>query len=318
MTKYVFMTGDDEYEKYIINGAITDKDVVSRKQLKTTILKKIFRFHNAWPFNKLIEMPFKSIWYSALLDEKELLMESKIYFIFYESFHFTYSKCYLKYLKKKYQNAKFCFVFLNPANKYNLEKLNKVKQFYDFKITFFVEDAQKYGFIKPKYLPYLLPVDSIQVGEKSDVFFIGSDKGRLPKLVKIYEALKKRGLCCLFYIVGVDEKKQQYKDDIRYNQKLSYEEVLTKVKGTKCIIEVLQDENMYSSIRALEAFQFKKKLLTTNKAIVNEPYYTPSIIQVLDDVKSINIDFILEDVEYEAFPDPHYWSFASFKECLEK
>lgn len=318
MSKFVLMTGEDEYEKYIINSAKNDSNVVGRKQLRTNVQKKLFRLHNAWPANKTCEIPLKSIWYSLILDESDLNIRERMYFIFYESFHFSFSGKYLSYLKNKYTNSVFCFVFYNPANNYNLSKLEKVRKYYDEIVTFFEDDAKRYGFLKPDYFPYQLPVDTTRLGEKSDVFFIGSDKGRLPKLIRVYEKLKAQGLQGLFYIVGVPEEKQKYKEEIRYNQEISYEEVLEKVKATRCVLEVLQDENMYSSIREFEAFQYKKKLLTTNKRIVQEPFYNPSIIRFIEDETIVDKDFVLSEAHDEDFPDSYYWSFASFRKCVEE
>jgi hypothetical protein len=318
MSKFVLMTGEEDYEKYIFNTAKNDPNVVERKQLQTNIIKKLFRFHNAWPANKICEMPFKSIWYSRILDESELDIQEKLFFIFYESFHFSFSGKYLRYLKNKYKNSVFCFAFHNPVNGYNLNKLEKVRKYYDEIITFFEDDAKRYKLLKPEYFPYQLPVDTTRLGEKSDVFFIGSDKGRLSKLIKIFEKLKAEGLKCLFYIVGVPKEKQKYRDEIRYNQVISYEKVLEHVKATKCVLEVLQDKKMYSSIRTFEAFQYKKKLLTTNKRIVQEPFYNPNIIRVIDEEINIDKDFVLSEPHDEDFPDPYYWSFASFKKCVEE
>ena len=198
MSKFVLLTGEDEYENYILESVLNDPYVIGRKLFKTSLQKKIFRIHNAWPLNKKIELPFKFIWYSSVLDEKKIDKRERVYFILYESFHLSFSKKYLTYLKRKYENSKFCFVFHNTVNLYNINKLDKVRKYYDEVITFYADDAENHGFTKLDIFPYQLPVEMTKKGEESDVFFIGSDKGRLPKLINIYEKLKEEGLKGLF------------------------------------------------------------------------------------------------------------------------
>lgn len=318
MSKFVLMSGEDEYEKYIAASMLEDKNVFVRNKIDRKILREIFRLHNAWPLNKRVEIPFKKIWFPFFLNKDEFAENDKIYFLFYESFHLSYSNKYLDYLRKKYRNAKFCYVFLNPVDQYNLEKLNMVRMKYDMVLTFFQDDAVKYGFSKPDFFPYRLPVENTKEGENSDVFFVGADKGRLEKIIRIYEELKAKGLKCLFYIVGVSEEKQQYKEDIRYNQRLTYQDVLEKVKGTKCVLEILKDDDMYTSIREYEAFQYNKKLLTTNRRIFEEPFYDPEFIQVIEFDKAIDIDFIMRENERTGFVDEFYWSFSSMRKCIEE
>lgn len=318
MSKFVLMSGEDEYEEYIAASMLEDKDVFVRNKIDRKVLREIFKLHNAWPLNKKVEMPFKRMWFPFFLNKNEFAENDKIFFLFYESFHLSYSNKYLDYLRKKYRNAKFCYVFLNPADQYNLEKLSKVRTKYDLILTFFEDDAVKYGFSKPKYFPYKLPVENTKEGEKSDVFFVGADKGRLEKIIRVYEELKERGLKCLFYIVGVPKEKQLYNEDIRYNQKLTYQEVLEKVKGTKCVLEILKDDDMYTSIREYEAFQYNKRLLTMNRRILEEPFYNSEFIQVIEPNKTIDVDFLTRENESTGFVDEFYWSFSSMKKCIEE
>ncbi len=318
MNKIVLMIGEDEYEKYITNAAKEDLNVITRTPFQSQIKKRIFRFHNAWPLNKNVEMPFKWIWYRGILDWSCLDKDEKVMFVFYESFHLSYSKKFLAYLHKKYKHSQFSFVFHNPADEYNLSKLKTVREYYDVVLTFYESDAKKYGFLKPEYFPYRLPVDETIQGEQCDVFFIGSDKGRLPKLLDIYERITQSGFKCKFFIVGVDPKNIVNHDGIVYNQKISYDEVLERVKGARCILEVLQHDDMYSSIREIEAFQYRKQLLTTNINVKEEPFYNPKIIQVINNAKEIDTDFLRNNPKEEDYPSPYYWSFAPFREILEK
>jgi hypothetical protein len=112
--------------------------------------------------------------------------------------------------------------------------------------------------------------------------------------------------------VGVKEERKRYSESIVYNTTLTYEEVLQKIQSTNCVLEVLQNGQMYSSIRECEAFQYRKKLLPTNSVIVNEPFYNPKVIHVITDPEKIDTEFVRLQVDYELFPSDEYWSFRPF------
>jgi glycosyltransferase involved in cell wall biosynthesis len=313
MTRFVLLIGDDGYEKYIAAAAEGNSEVIIRKYFKSKLINKIFKIHNSWPLNKKWELPLKFIWFNGVLSKDCLERNSNIVFLFYESFHLSYSKQYLKYLKKIFRNSKFCFILHNPIGEYNLNKINVFRDRYDCIITFNSKDELDYGFIRPKYFPIKFPYkQESQIKKSSDVFFIGSEKGRLDILIAIYEKLISNGLKCEFYIVGVKEERKRYSESIVYNTTLTYEEVLQKIQSTNCVLEVLQNGQMYSSIRECEAFQYRKKLLTTNSDILNEPFYNPKVIQVITDPEKIDTEFVRLQVDYELFPSDEYWSFRPF------
>ena len=177
-----------------------------------------------------------------------------------------------------------------------IQLLRKNEDCYEAIITFNEKDALTHGLLLCEHQPYRLPIYKSENLATSDVFFIGSDKGRLPKLISIYEKLSMAGLKCDFYIIGVPEDKQLYKDAIAYNKKISYEEVLQHVYATKCVLEVLQGNETYISIRTLEALQYHKKLLTENKKIKSYNFYDPQLIQVFSESGDIDISFIKKDI----------------------
>ena len=186
----------------------------------------------------------------------------------------------------------FLFVFSNPCSEYNLCKLERVKEFYDHIITFNEADSQKYGFEVVDihgYSKNQVP-DNASIKE-SDLFFVGADKGRLPLLLDIYDRCRELNLVCDFYIVGVDSDKQQEKDGIVYNHYLSYMEVLQHVKKTNCVLEILEGDCNYSSIRTTEALVYDKKLITTSNVVKNASYYSPSQILCIENINDINLDF---------------------------
>lgn len=316
MSKYIFMNYWTDYRECILNAITDDCDTYPFIPFKRDIIQRLFELHNAWPFNKKRELPFKRIWFSRCLKGMQLSNNEEAYFLMYEMFHMTYSRSFLKYIRSKYPNSNICFVFSNPADDYNLRKLNKIRDLLDYVITFNEKDAKQYNFKHCPLQPFKVPESLAGDSEKTDLFFIGADKGRLEKLITIFEKAQKEGYKCEFYIVDVPEEKQKYADVIKYNIRLPYQEVLKKVKSTKCVLEILQGGQDYISIRTIEAMEYHKKLLTDSRAALKFPFYNSERIQIIESVETINMHFLEMELEKNAYVNDDFCSLASFKDYL--
>lgn len=316
--KYVFLINDIGYNKYICNSARKDKDVIIYSGVTSGFKDKLLRIHTAWKLNKHIELPFKKIWYKMCFDEKAIRSEEEVIFLIYEGFYFAYSKKYIKHLKTKYKNSKFVFVMLNPMVDIIWEKIKALREYYDNIITFNKNDAEKYEL--NCYENGLFGLDDIQETgiEESDVFFVGMDKGRLPILLKIHKKLSENGIKCDFHVVGVRAENIVNANGIVYNKKITYEEVLERVKKTKCVLEIIQNGENYASLRTLEAYALRKKLLTTNLRVVETEYYDEKIIQTINDVDEIDISFINEQTDKKIYQEKEFYSFTKFKKYLKE
>lgn len=313
MPKFAFLVNNDGYRKYTYEAAKAAGASVPH----INRWMNLFKIHNAEPLNRYFEFPLKSIWYRKVVDDSKFQTTDEVFFILYESFHMSYSRKLIKHYKKKYKNSKFIYLFTNPVNDYNLKRLSKIEDSLDAIFSFNKADADKYGYYFLETDLFLLPEQN-NYELKTDVFFIGAEKGRLPLLLNIYRRLTDEGFICDFWITDVPAIKQEYTDAIHYNQRLSYDEVLKRVAQTHCIVEVLQDGKTYSSIRTLEAVQYHKKLLTTNSTVIDRWFYNPEIMQVFNCSNDINIDFIRKPVDYEIYKKINLGTFAAFKELIIK
>lgn len=316
MDKFVFFNYGDGYQKCIINAIENDEESCFFHNFEWMIFKKIFFFHNAWKINDKFEMPFKSLWFNRVLKNIDISEQDKVYFLLYESFHLTYSKSFLKFLKVKYPNSKLCYMFSNPADNYNQNKIRCIEKNLDAIITFNKKDADEYGYQFCPIQPYKVFRYNRQSVKESDLFFIGKDKGRLDKLIEIFEYLSDKNIKCDFYIVDVPKEKQKYADKIHYNRHLSYEEVLEKVVSTNCVLELLQNSENYISVRTIEAMQYHTKLLTSNSSVKNYSFYNENIIQVFNETECIQAEFIKKRVEENQYPDESFASLETFKQYL--
>lgn len=303
MSKFVYLSYGNSYEACISNAIMQNPQAYAFVPFKSKFIRRLHVLHNARPLNAKKELPFKTIWFKRALKGMDLHKEDDIYFLLYESFHLSYSKNFLQYLHRNYPKAKCCFIYVNPVTELIRRKIYKVSDCLDAVITFNEKDANRFNLLLCQNQPYKLPIYQNKNIPKSDVFFIGADKGRLCKLVTIYEKLTNAGLKCDFHVIGVPEEKQRYSDDIVYNKKMPYSEVLTRVYATRCVLEVLQNDEDYLSIRTFEALQYHRKLLTESKNSKKFDFYDPRIIQIFDVPEHINTDFIKEEVKESEYPD---------------
>lgn len=313
MARFVYYIYDDDYDLYTINGVLDSEKSVVLRPFKSKLAKRIFKYHNSQIINSIIELPFKKLWFNNFIS-KFIKEDEEIYFMFFESFHLSYSKEFLSYLRRKYNNAKFIFVFQNPLNEKNNFRLNNVRKYYDKVISFVYSDAIKHKFLFYEYMPFKLPkTENIVV--KNDVFFVGANKGRLSRLYEVYEKLTSAGLKCKFFITGVNKVEMKYEDDIVFNKIIPYREVLRYVQESNCILEILQNQYSYISLRTAEALQYKKKLLTTNMNIKEKEFYDKSIIQYFDAAQDIDISFFRNDDDMN-FPTKNLWDVVFFEDFI--
>lgn len=257
----------------------------------TGIMGSIRAFHNSISLNKRYNLPFKRLWYSSYVNYQEINLanekRNEIYFIFFEGNRVAYQYEYLKYLREKYERAKFIFRFINTIDVNDLSDLRFVKKNYDMLISMDLEDCRKYGL---QYLPNTFWIDEtkIPLKPKSDVIFLGSDKGRLDSIIEVYRVLSSLNLNCQFFVSGIEKgKRRQVPKEIHIIKSMDYLDYLGYVKNTNCILEVVINRQKGSTLRALEAVFFNKQLITNNRYIENEDYYQQEYMHIFQKTKEL-------------------------------
>lgn len=318
MAQIIYFIDNIGYNKYVVEAGRDEPDVFFPKPLERKFLKTLFRLHFAWPINKHKDAPMVCLWYNRILKGIKVNASQEVYILFAESYHLAYCRGFIKWLKERYPISKTFFIFTNPVGLYNMSKVNTLRHLYDDLITFNYDDSVKHCLKYCNVMPYRLPSMMYSDLPKTDVFFIGSNKGRLRLLLDIYHKLTKQGLVCDFYICGVKAENMEEAPGITYNQYITYDNVLRHILASKCVLEVLQDSANYVSIRTMEALQYEKKLLTTNKNIVNESFYNSNIIKVIDSTEN-DADFINNYVEKAIYRRINLnTNFSEFKKYLSK
>ena len=150
------------------------------------------------------------------------------------------------------------------------------------------------------------------------VFYVGQAKDRLPGLLSCFEKLKQLGIKTDFHIANVKEEDIKYSDEIIYNKFMTYAECVDSIQKATCLIDVIQGESTGLTIKTCEAVCYDKKLITTNKHVVEYPFYDPRYIRVVESPDDIDESFFIEnrDVHYSE-EGKAYFSADSFLKRVE-
>ena len=274
--------------KHIILSERDSKDWIFEEWKKNNIdayvvFRKIPRFlracRRAW---FALGLPFQFIWYSKGW-QKKVLKANRI---------LVYNMSILlptipKYINKLNPNAKVAVYYWNSV-KCSI-KPSRIKGECEV-WSFDNEDCKKYNmkFNHQYYFKSLISERKTQV--VNDIYFCGRDAGRGELLMELYHLFLDHGLSVCYQIVnpeynGIPDKlKSSY---------LSYYEILDSVSKSRCLLEILKDGQSGATLRLMEALFFKKKIITTNKSIKDEPFFSPQNIFILGErPDSELVDFV--------------------------
>lgn len=306
MYKYVYIGSLYDYNEFYENQ-ISELlyNVYSCKRLEKRLhglSSLFFKIHNSKKVNRIFHLPYKNVWVDKVLDKevcRHLEHDDKICFI-YSGSPMYLEMGLISYLKKKYTNSKFAFYFTDRVDYflYNYPSFfSRYISEFDLIITYNKIDSDKFGFIlAPPYVVDYTTVEEDSTIPATDVFFIGKEKGRLNELLQVFEICKSFGLKLDFYIFGVPKKQQKYSNLIHYNRYMTYKEVLCRVKRTKCVLNLIQNDAVGITLRDIEAIGMNKLLMTNNPAILDSDFYTAEKIiwveNLHEDIKKL---FLVKD-----------------------
>lgn len=139
---------------------------------------------------------------------------------------------------------------------------------------------------------------------KSDIYYLGSDGGRLPMLMGIYQQLEQMNLKADYNILTT--KHTMYHDkypNCFIENKIEYKENLRHIGECKAILEIIREDQSGQTLRPLEALFHQKKLITNDGNIDSMVYYHPDNIFILG---KNDIDQLPEFLEKPYHPIPQH------------
>lgn len=311
----VCLAGIKQYNAKIINTVFPCDDQSFMEMISKVLL--------APSRSKMFPLVIRYKLYNYFFRYMDLNNHPESWIIIYDHNRLCNDTTFLSYIKRRMPNVKLIYIFTNIAKlSYASDKnfLGELKKYYDIVFAFDPEDAKKYGF---SYSPLIYDADPNYKREEKEskedlVFYVGQAKDRLSGLLSCFEKLKQLGIKTDFHIANVKEEDIKYSDEIIYNKFMTYAECVDSIQKATCLIDVIQGESTGLTIKTCEAVCYDKKLITTNKHVVEYPFYDPRYIRVVDSPDDIDGSFFTEnkDVHYSE-EGKAYFSAESFLKRVE-
>ena len=292
----------DKWSSFIWSDIEDEAEIrLNSNVLKNKFAKTLYKIHFSNVLNRKIWLPFKGVWNKFSSINEEELCDGMNYMIFQSNVKFSPS--YLKRIKARY-NVEVILYFPDTISKLGIA--NTVEEFERYKLkyqidgcySFDLDDCQKYGIeFFDVYSVKRFKDNSIS----SDIVYVGAyrEEQRLLELLRICENTDEF-FECDFNMVGVERKKQRYPMKITYNKYLKYQDVLSKINSSKCILELVNTGQSGNTLRFKEAIGYRKKLLTNNMKVLENKCYNPAFMQVFSSVESIDWEWLKKEecIEY--------------------
>lgn len=316
--KYVIIGSSWEFYLNAYHDAIIHPDVDYHPSYANSFVSKtIARIHLSERINKIIPLPFKDIWAKKYI-KTNFGNERNLCFLVFGGWVSSNTNI-LEHIKLLYPHAKvvlMCQDLINTYRKPGLSDnidINYMKSLSDLIITFDFKEAEKYDLLY-HIIPYSAPVSNkniqLNLTQKSDVYFLGQAKNRLPQIMDAYWGLKNRGLCLNFILSNVPEDQRENFEGITYIEGIgiSYSDNIANILNSKCILEIMQKNGSGYTSRTLEAIAYGKRLISNNEYLKKAPFYNPDNICVINQSSDIPADFISlikkhRNVNYDYLPE---------------
>ena len=215
-----------------------------------------------------------------------------------------YGSYLTKYLRDRYPSCVLVVYIVDLLHNMRFS-LEEAKKDFDLVCSFDEEEAKSnnLGFVLEPFSTRLLSDLQENDIKEYDVSFVGAAKGRLNKIMLLYNQLTNKGLKCDFYIVGVDKKDQIQAEGIHYHW-LDFAGVLEHAAKSRCLVELMQKGGYSATTRFAEAVLLNKNLITDCPALKHSYEET---ITFLDDSVDLSVNQIC---------DTHNWDREKYVELL--
>lgn len=193
-------------------------------------------------------------------------------------------------------NLRKIFILWNPVKKRIVEeRIAKLKrngwEIWSFDPADCIKFQLKYC---GQFMP-VIPNETLhKANAKYDLYFVGLNKGRYDILDKLHSVLQNK-LTLRFRKVSPIKALFNRK----YSKRINYSTCLDEVSQSKCLLDLTQENQIGVTLRIMEAFFLKKKIITNNTNINKYLFYSPSYIFILkDDNYQDLVDFVNQDVSF--------------------
>ena len=308
MDKYIFTYVDEDREGIFRDLTSEEaKKIIdflpSHKRYTNSILNKAEKICLSYQLNSKLHVPFQSVFYN--LDAYKYEPQHTYHMIMPTMSISKFSVQYLRTFKEKHSNVKLYALVTDSMHAssphMNLVRKKLFSDMWDKVLTYDKYDAKEYGFTWFGY-SYYSSYDFVDPDPvESDIYYVGYDKGGRDNLVKeLFVNLQENQCNCRFNVVA---SPTSMKDSsfVYMAEKISYPQVVSRVKSSNCIMEVLQENQESQSIRYFEAVIYNKKLLTNNRHVQELPYYDARYMKYFNSITDIDYEWVRkkENIDFQ-------------------
>ncbi len=307
--KYIMIWPYGWFDHYMYQDMVDAKRMVPyplKKPCASPVLNFIRRVHQSYKINQIIHLPCQEIWYSSLFK-----MLDKDTCVLFDTA--SQSMLSMEFLNKvRATGVRMVLVAadsLHGSSGHMAKAIPNILGFsWDAVLSYDINDCKEYGF---QYMPetiYSMLKQVKPASAGSDMYFIGMNKaGRNAMIEEIHRKCMAAGVQTDFYCIdytGSPSKPYMKNPPGLYYQKqgVSYEDVVSHVLATNCILEVVGKGQKVQTARYYEAVCYNKKLLTNNPSVKELSFYDPRYMQYFESVEDIDFSWVKEKVDI----DYHY------------
>ena len=297
------------FDYYMYRELNSDKRIITyyvNEPVNNKALNFLKRAHRSVKINQIVDLPGKGLWDNKLLEK----IDKDTCVIFSTASIFLIGWSLLEKVKQKSAKTVLLIVDSMHANSWHL-KLVEPQIFHfswDLILSYDKNDCAEFGFhyLGNNYYSILNDVQPSMI--ESDIYYVGREKrnsDRNRSVIELQDYLVKNNVKCNFNLVDNVRNQGKYKDKklegltISY-QDLPYEKVISDVKSSNCILEMVQEGQSVQTVRYFEAICYNKKLLTNNFGIIKFPFYNDKYMKCFRSVEEIDLEWIRtkEDINY--------------------
>ncbi|MFJ2486547.1 hypothetical protein [Pseudomonas sp. NPDC087639] len=157
---------------------------------------------------------------------------------------------------------------------------------YDEVFSFDPQNAESYGLKKLYNFIYEDYVADGEPGEYS-AFVVMAGKDRVPALEGLAREFDRLGVTDYKFLVQCKPIPGAHPGITFFEQRMSLESVGELVKRSRIILDISKPGQAGLSFRFFEAMASRKKVITTNKSVVDYDFYNPANILVIDEANPL-------------------------------
>lgn len=228
-------------------------------------------------------------------------------------------------IREKYPLLKTVLMITNiidsyPGSKEFWSLVSTNRSLWDVVVSFDQNDANSFGLLYFEG-PYSSPgPDIMSLAAQPplyDVYWAGVDKGRLCKLVDVFDFLSANGVSCRFDVVS-RENQTPRKGIFLHEELLPYEVTLSRAARARALLEVLAVINHSgSSMRLYESVAMGKLLISNNASLKYRSWFDSRQIFLFDESEDIDCSAVKRGLDHPVI-DPERFSPINLLEQINR